>query len=93
MMCDPNPDDPLVPEIARLYKQDKQKYEKSASEWTKKHAMWLENNKIQCILKQRECLPSDPVTLLRTFISKSVDSTDSFTEISYIQLSETDYFN
>merc|ERR1712071_207849 len=26
LLCDPNPDDPLVPEIARLYKTDKGKY-------------------------------------------------------------------
>lgn len=25
LLCDPNPDDPLVPEIARIYKTDSQK--------------------------------------------------------------------
>ncbi|KRW99090.1 Ubiquitin-conjugating enzyme/RWD-like protein [Pseudocohnilembus persalinus] len=39
LLTDPNPDDPLVPEIARLYKQDKVKYEVQAKEWTKKFAM------------------------------------------------------
>jgi ubiquitin-conjugating enzyme E2 D/E len=33
-MDDPNPDDPLVPEIADLYKSDKTKYERKAQEWT-----------------------------------------------------------
>lgn len=26
LLCDPNPDDPLVPEIARIYKTDTEKY-------------------------------------------------------------------
>merc|ERR1711953_1473059 len=39
LLCDPNPDDPLVPEIARLYKMDKTKYEEVAKEWTRKYAM------------------------------------------------------
>ena len=38
LLCDPNPDDPLVPEIARLYKTDKAKYAQLAKEWTKKYA-------------------------------------------------------
>ncbi len=36
MLTDPNPDDPLVPEIAQLYKTDRQQYEKNAKEWTRK---------------------------------------------------------
>ena len=39
LMCDPNPDDPLVPEIAQLYKADRRRYEKIAKEWTLKHSM------------------------------------------------------
>merc|ERR1712241_666745 len=39
LLCDPNPDDPLVPEIARLYKNDLNKYMECAREWTKKYAM------------------------------------------------------
>jgi len=38
LLCDPNPDDPLVPEIARQYKTDKTKYAQLAKEWTKKYA-------------------------------------------------------
>ncbi|KLO09854.1 ubiquitin-protein ligase [Schizopora paradoxa] len=38
MLTDPNPDDPLVPEIAQLYKTDRQLYEKNAKEWTRKYA-------------------------------------------------------
>ncbi|EGD79569.1 ubiquitin-conjugating enzyme H5b [Salpingoeca rosetta] len=38
LLTDPNPDDPLVPEIARLYKTDRAKYEKTAREWTTKYA-------------------------------------------------------
>jgi len=39
LLCDPNPDDPLVPEIARLYKTDVSKYMECAKEWTRKYAM------------------------------------------------------
>lgn len=39
LLCDPNPDDPLVPEIARLYKTDREKYNELAREWTRKYAM------------------------------------------------------
>eukprot|EP00004_Rigifila_ramosa_P026258 TRINITY_DN80_c0_g1_i2.p1 TRINITY_DN80_c0_g1~~TRINITY_DN80_c0_g1_i2.p1 ORF type:complete len:159 (+),score=41.35 TRINITY_DN80_c0_g1_i2:31-477(+) len=38
LLCDPNPDDPLVPEIAQLYKADKARYEATAREWTRKYA-------------------------------------------------------
>jgi len=36
MLTDPNPDDPLVPEIANLYKTDRARYESTAREWTRK---------------------------------------------------------
>jgi len=39
LLCDPNPDDPLVPEIARIFKTDRDKYNQLAKEWTKKYAM------------------------------------------------------
>ena len=39
MFTDPNPDDPLVPEIAMLYKKDRKTHDKHASEWTRKYAM------------------------------------------------------
>ena len=38
LLTDPNPDDPLVPEIANVYKVNKQQYEATAREWTKKYA-------------------------------------------------------
>lgn len=34
---DPNPDDPLVPDIAHLYKTDRAAYENTAREWTRKY--------------------------------------------------------
>jgi len=40
LLTDANPDDPLVPEIAQIYKTDKPKYEATAREWTRKYAMW-----------------------------------------------------
>ncbi|XP_078421470.1 ubiquitin-conjugating enzyme E2 D4-like isoform X1 [Cetorhinus maximus] len=39
LLCDPNPDDPLVPEIAHTYKSDREKYNKLARDWTNKYAM------------------------------------------------------
>jgi len=39
MLTDPNPDDPLVPDIAHLYKTNRAQYEATAREWTRKHAM------------------------------------------------------
>ena len=38
LLTDPNPNDPLVPEIAHLYKTDKVAYEANAREWTQKYA-------------------------------------------------------
>ena len=37
MLTDPNPDDPLVPDIAHLYKTDRARYEATAREWTRKY--------------------------------------------------------
>ncbi|KAK9039861.1 hypothetical protein V6N11_015047 [Hibiscus sabdariffa] len=37
LLTDPNPDDPLVPEIAHMYKTDRNKYETTARSWTQKH--------------------------------------------------------
>ncbi|XP_056849862.1 ubiquitin-conjugating enzyme E2 30 isoform X1 [Raphanus sativus] len=39
LLTDPNPDDPLVPEIANIYKTDRTKYENTARSWTQKYAM------------------------------------------------------
>merc|ERR1711975_49425 len=39
LLTDPNPDDPLVPEIARVYKDNIGKYNATAKEWTQKYAM------------------------------------------------------
>lgn len=43
MLTDPNPDDPLVPEIAKMYKTDRARYNQLAKEWTSKYAMWSRN--------------------------------------------------
>lgn len=39
LLTDPNPDDPLVPEIAHVYKTNREQYMKTAQEWTRKYAM------------------------------------------------------
>ncbi|KAK5579741.1 hypothetical protein RB653_009427 [Dictyostelium firmibasis] len=38
LLSDPNPDDPLVPDIANLFKTDKSRFESNAREWTRKYA-------------------------------------------------------
>ena len=38
IFTDPNPDEPLVPEIANIYKSERERYEEIAREWTKKYA-------------------------------------------------------
>ena len=38
LLTDPNPDDPLVPEIAALYKKDRVKYNQNAKAFTQKYA-------------------------------------------------------
>jgi len=57
LLTDPNPDDPLVPEIAHMYKTDRAKYEATARSWTQKYAMgwWLLRQQIW-ILVWRTCL-------------------------------------
>ncbi|KAM0822665.1 hypothetical protein ACQ4PT_071358 [Festuca glaucescens] len=39
LLCDPNPDDPLVPGIAHMYKTERHKYESTARTWTQRYAM------------------------------------------------------
>lgn len=38
LLTDANPEDPLVPDIAAVYKSDRAKYDATAREWTKKYA-------------------------------------------------------
>ena len=39
LMDDPNPDDPLMPEIANLYKVNKEKHNENARNYTNKYAL------------------------------------------------------
>ena len=39
LLCAPNPDDPLVPDIARMYKNDSDKYNRTAQLWTLQFAV------------------------------------------------------
>ncbi|KAH7944091.1 hypothetical protein HPB52_015353 [Rhipicephalus sanguineus] len=39
LMCDPNPDDPLMPRVASVYKNNRSLYEATAREWTRTYAM------------------------------------------------------
>lgn len=38
LLTDPNPEDPLVPDIAMLYKTNRKKHDALARDWTKKYA-------------------------------------------------------
>ncbi|XP_016061236.1 PREDICTED: ubiquitin-conjugating enzyme E2 D2B-like [Miniopterus natalensis] len=39
MLCEPRPQDILVPEMWKMYKNDRPKYNIMAQKWTKKYAM------------------------------------------------------
>ena len=39
LLTDPNPNDPLVGDIARIYIQDRTLYNQTAKQWTQKYAM------------------------------------------------------
>jgi ubiquitin-conjugating enzyme E2 D/E len=38
VLAEPNPDNPLEPEIAQQFKNDRSAFNKTAKEWTKKYA-------------------------------------------------------
>lgn len=38
LMTEPNPDDPLMPDVAKIFKTDKKKYLQNARDWTRKYA-------------------------------------------------------
>jgi ubiquitin-conjugating enzyme E2 D/E len=38
LLTDANPEDPLVPDIAKLYKTNRKEHDKIAAEWTRKYA-------------------------------------------------------
>jgi len=40
LLGDPNPDDPLMPDIAKLYKTNRAEHDKNARDWTRKYASW-----------------------------------------------------
>lgn len=39
LLDDPNPDDPLVPDIATIFQNDREKYNRTAKDWTMLYAM------------------------------------------------------
>ena len=39
LLTDPNPDDPLTPEIANVYKTNREQYNNTAKDWTSRFAM------------------------------------------------------
>merc|ERR1711918_222826 len=55
LLTDPNPDDPLVPEIAHVFKTNLPQYEKTAREWTSKYATLneptLSQQQVSCTMR------------------------------------------
>ena len=39
LLSDFSPDDPMVPEIANIYKKNRSRYNEIAKEWTRKYAI------------------------------------------------------
>ena len=39
LLSNPSPDDPMVPEIAKLYNTDRERFNEVAREWTRRYAM------------------------------------------------------
>ncbi|KAA8517628.1 hypothetical protein F0562_015102 [Nyssa sinensis] len=57
LLTDPNPDDPLVPEIAHMYKTDRAKYETTARSWTQNY-FWVQRlgfSIFNCLKKMGLC--------------------------------------
>ena len=58
MLTDPNPDDPLVHDIAHLYKTDRPRYEATAREWTRKYVLSSSHSVVFLICCQQGMLCS-----------------------------------
>uniref|UniRef100_A0A3Q7GMX3 UBC core domain-containing protein n=1 Tax=Solanum lycopersicum TaxID=4081 RepID=A0A3Q7GMX3_SOLLC len=54
LLTDPNPDDPLVPEIAHMYKTDKSKYEGTARSWTQNERIEVLYDEISDRIRREE---------------------------------------
>lgn len=74
LLTDPNPDDPLVPEIAHMYKTDRAKYESTARSWTQKYAMgwcWIPflacMIDFACLINFNLCMDEYPKVSVRCF--------------------------
>ena len=80
MLTDPNPDDPLVPDIAHLYKTDRARYEATAREWSRKYVVLCFSS--ESLIRSRHfpadmpcnsmvnelCTPTFPVLVFRRHI-------------------------
>jgi hypothetical protein len=62
MLTDPNPDDPLVPDIAHLYKTDRARYEATAREWTRKYVVL--HFPFESLISSRRFLADMPCNLM-----------------------------
>ncbi|KAI8459941.1 ubiquitin-conjugating enzyme/RWD-like protein [Phakopsora pachyrhizi] len=70
LLTDPNPHDPLVPEIAQEYTKNRSKFERTAKEWVKLHAKTILTPNTSKTINQSSSLSSTTSTNSSTF-SKS----------------------
>ncbi|KAG8055985.1 hypothetical protein GUJ93_ZPchr0001g31134 [Zizania palustris] len=99
LLTDPNPDDPLVPEIAHMYKTDRHKYENTARTWTQRIKLALQGTLVFALIlsldamisniklawiSQRGCSPSIS-TLVRASIHTANKSIDQHAGLVLLQ--------
>ena len=64
LLTDPNPNDPLVPEIAQVYLKDRTKHDTTAREWVQKYATWVLDLETLCSVC-KPCLHLDEASIIR----------------------------
>ncbi|CAG8623088.1 16875_t:CDS:2 [Gigaspora margarita] len=74
MLTDPNPDDPLVPEIAHVYKTDRARYEATAREWTRKYAISCYGFSYYVIIWKKTSFITDDCHIIGDLLSRFKDN-------------------
>ena len=54
LLTDPNPDDPLVPDVAKIYRKSKIEHDRIAREWNLKYAMNMDNKNKKSSKKKKK---------------------------------------
>ena len=74
LLSDPNPDDPMDMEIAKLYKKDKEKYERMCREWTSKYAKFQKQERMRKKLTSKNTMSSTSEMKTGTVWGNDLDS-------------------